>query len=359
MNLRWMPATALALSTLLMACASAPPVVPQALGTVPSPLSFDGHVAGRPADWVLVLMPDARPAAPGLALRAGERLQLALPAALQRRPGAAALADGDEPLTLGRGWPQGELRQAGQYEVAYDERAHALVVTALQDLRTEGTHAPGIKQIHLHGDRFINAAPGEHGVTVTQHAADGRVLARWQGTVTVAQAAPAARLAPTNLHLPAGANGDFQKAGTGQVALRPLGLMLWGPQGTPLNGVGIAPRDLARFPRYTGGLLVQDRNGDHQLDAAVDTVVGGIIGAAPAGATGQAATTPLNFDGVPVLSGEAAGHASHAAVAPGGKPQPGLMTVRFKAGSVPGLYRPTFELIGGNSWQFTVEAVAR
>lgn len=359
MNPRWIPATTLALSALLAACASAPPQVPaQALGTGASPLSFDGHVAGRNADWALVLVPDANPAAPGLALRAGERLQLALPAALQRRATVAAQADDDPALVLAKGWPQGDVRQADQYGVAYDEAAHALVVTALQDIRTEGTHAPGIKQILLRGG-FVNTAPGEHAVAVTQQAADGQVLARWQGTITVVAAAPPARLAASNLHLPPGVNADFQKVGTGQVAGLSLGLMLWGPQGVPMNGVGIAPRDLARFPRYTGGLLVRDSNGDHQLDAAVDQVVGGIIGAAPAGATGQSATTPLNFDGVAVLSGEAPRHPSQPETSGGGKPQPGLMTVRFKAGSVPGLYRPSFELIGGGAWQFTIEAVAR
>jgi hypothetical protein len=43
----------------------------------------------------------------------------------------------------------------------------------------------------------------------------------------------------------------------------------------------------------------------------------------------------------------------------GGKPNPGLLTIQFKAGSLSGLYRPTVELIGGNAYQFTIEAVAR
>lgn len=347
------------LSALLAACASAPPVAPQALATAASPLRFDGHVAGRAADWVWVLVPDANPATPGLALREGERLQLALPAAVRRDAAVALATDGDASLLLGKGWPQGVVPPAGQYGLAYDAQAHTLTVTALQDIRTEGTNAPGIKHIHLGGGAFVNAAPGEHAVTVTHQAADGQVLARWQGTLNVADAAPQARLAASNFHLPPGVNGDFQKVGTGQVTGRALGLLLWGPQGAAMDGVGIAPRDLARFPRYTGGLLVQDSNGDHRLDAAVDKVVGGIIGAAPAGASGQAATSPRNFDDVPVLSGEAPRHAAHPAASGGGKPNPGLLTIQFKAGSVPGLYRPTFELIGGNAYQFTIEAVAR
>jgi len=159
----------------------------------------------------------------------------------------------------------------------------------------------------------------------------------------MATAAP--QLATADGHLPPGARGDFQKAGTGQVLPHPLGVMLRAADGAPLNGVGIAPRDLKLQPRYTGGLLVQDSNGDRLLDPATDKVVGGIVGAAPAGAKGQSASSPKAADGKPVLSGDLAGH-------------PGLMPVEFRTGDLPGLYRPTFELLGGNSHQFTLEAVA-
>lgn len=165
------------------------------------------------------------------------------------------------------------------------------------------------------------------------------------GSMTKPMTAGAPTLAATDAHLPSGARGDFQKAGTSRVLPHTLGLMLRAADGTPLNGVGIAPRDLNRQPRYTGDLLVQDSNGDKVLDPAVDKVVGGIIGAAPAGARGQSATSPKGADGKPVLSGGLPG-------------QPGLMPVEFRAGDLPGLYRPTFELIGGNSHQFTIEAVS-
>lgn len=159
----------------------------------------------------------------------------------------------------------------------------------------------------------------------------------------MATAAP--QLATSDAHLPPGARGDFQKAGLGQVLPHHLGLTLRAAGGEPLNGVGIAPRDLMLQPRYTGGLLVQDSNGDKLLDPATDKIVGGIIGAAPAGAKGQSATSPKGMDGKPLLSGAIPG-------------KPGLMPVEFRTGDQPGLYRPTFELIGGNSHQFTLEAGA-
>jgi hypothetical protein len=165
------------------------------------------------------------------------------------------------------------------------------------------------------------------------------------GSMKIPMDASKPRLEPTNAHLPTGTQSDFQKAGLGQAMAYPLGLLLQTEAGSALNGVGIAPRDLNRHPRYTGGLLVQDTNGDGLLDPAVDKVIGGIIGAAPAGAKGQSATSPRGTHGKPILSGDTMG-------------RPGLMTVEFRTGDQPGLYRPTFELVGGNAFQFTLEAVA-
>lgn len=121
--------------------------------------------------------------------------------------------------------------------------------------------------------------------------------------------------------------------------------------------MGIAPRDLQRHPRYTGGLLVQDANGDKVLDPAMDRVVGGIICAAPEGAKGQSVTSPRGPDGKPVLSGEVLRNAAFPLGAGGGKPNPGLMPAELRAGDKAGLYRPTFELIDGNSYRFTLVAV--
>lgn len=344
----------IATAAALAGCAAAPAPVARPMMTAPAPITFDGHVAAQATDYVFVLVADANPATPGLALRSGESLRLAMPAAFKRNTAVAISADTDANLVLTKGWPQGSVRLAGQYRVGYDAKDNAVTVTATQNVGTDGANAPGIKVIHLRGRSFLNPMPGDYSVSVTQTAADGKALAVWQGQLKVLDDEPAARLAPTNFHLPPGTNSDFQKVAAGQAAPHPLGLLLWGAQGSALNGVGIAPRDVARFPKYTGGLLVQDSNGDKLLDAATDKVVGGIVGAAPQGATGQAATSPLGADGKPVLSGEALRHAGFPPAVGGGKPNPGLLPIQFKAGSLPGLYRPTVELIGGNSYQFTI-----
>lgn len=351
--------TLTALAVAVAGCATQPAPAPRPLMTAPAPITFDGNVAGQATDYVFMLVPDSNPATPGFGMRAGESLRLALPAAFKRNPAAAISTDTDLNLVLTKGWPQGAVKLAGQYRVGHDEKSNTMVVTASQDVPADGANAPGIKVIHLRGRSFINPMPGDHPVAVAHVAGDGRLLATWQGQLKVLDDAPQARLAPTNFHLAPGANSDFQKVAAGHVAPHALGLLLWGSQGAALNDVGVAPRDLTRFARYTGGLLVQDSNHDGKLDPAADTVVGGIIGAAPQGATGQAATSPMGANGMPVLSGQAMRHAAYPPAAGGGRPNPGLLTIQFKAGSLPGLYRPTIELISGNSYQFTIEATGR
>lgn len=314
----------------------------------PAPITADGNVAGRPTDFVFVLVPDGDPATPGTSLASGQRLRLAMPPAFTRTPDVPVSADTDANLVLTRGWPQGAVKLAGQYEIAEDAAANALVVTALVDV------PPTIKVIHLRGRTFTNPGPGAYPVAVEHVDRDGAVVATWSGSIAVVERPPPARLAPSNFHLPPGTNANFQTLAPDQVAPHPLGLLLWGEDAQPLDHVGVAPRDLARHPRYTGGLLIQDVDGDKLLDPASDRVVGGIIGAAPAGAKGQTATSPLGADGKPVLSGEVARDAGFPRG--GGQPNPGLLVVQFRAGDQPGAYQPTFELLGGNAFQFTIRA---
>lgn len=347
-----------AMAATITACGTYQTPAPRALMTAPAPISFDGHVAGRATDYVFVLVPDGNPAVTGLTMRAGESLQIAMPAAFKRNAAAALSPETDANLVLTKGWPQGSVRLAGQYRIGYDDQSNAVTVTATKDIAAEGANAPGIKVIHLRGRTFLNPTPGDYPVTVAHLAADGKALTNWRGQLKVLQDAPAARLAPSNFHLPPGTNSDFQRVAPGQVVTHPLGLLLWGAQGAALDNVGIAPRDLTRFPRYTGGLLVQDTNHDRRLDPARDQVVGGIIGAAPQGAKGQAASSPVGANSQPVLSGQVLRHAGFPAAAGGGKPNRGLLTIQFKAGDKPGLYRPNVELLSGNSYQFTIEVVA-
>lgn len=349
---------AAAIISLVAGCATAPAPVAQALMIGPSPVTYHGNVAGQPTNMIFVMVPNSSPAVAGFGMQTGDTLRLALPTAFRRNPAVPISADTDLNLVLTKGWPQRDVHLEGQYRVGYDDATHSMVVTATRDVAPDGANAPGIKVIHLRARTFINPSAGRYPVTLTHAAADGRVLAVWRGQVEVLDHAPPARLAPSNFQLAPPLNSTYQQVSPGQVAPYALGLLLWGPNGVPMSGVGIAPRDLVHYPRYTGGLLVQDTNGDHRLDAATDKVVGGIVGAAPQGATGQAATSPLRPDGTPILSGEVMRSPAYPAAMGGGKLDPGLLTIQFKAGDKPGLYRPTVELIGGNAYQFTIDAQA-
>ncbi|PKO72192.1 MAG: hypothetical protein CVU20_03325 [Betaproteobacteria bacterium HGW-Betaproteobacteria-14] len=350
------PVLVAALAAALGACSTLPASNPHPLAVAPAPITYDGHVSGQATDYVFVLVPDANPATPGLAMKAGESIRLRMPEAFKRNDQAAVKPDTDANLVFTKGWPQGAVKLAGQYRIGYDGKAHAMTVTATADIAASGANAPGIKVIHLRGRTFLNPFPGDYPVAAEHLGADGKVIAAWSGSIKVLEDAPKARLAPTNFHLPPGTNADYQKAAPGQVMPHRLGLLLWGETGSALNRVGVAPRDLKRFPRYTGGLLVQDTNDDKVLDAATDKVVGGIIGAAPEGARGQSASSPRGADGKPVLSGEVLRDAAYPPAGGGGKPNPGLLPIEFRAGDKPGLYRPIFELIDGNSFRFTLEA---
>ncbi len=352
-------ALALTLVTTLAACATVQPMSSRALGIAPSPVSFDGNVAGRPTDLVFVMISDANPAAPGIAMRAGDVMRLDLPAEFARNPQVGIMADANTNLVFTKGWPQAGVKQDGQYAIGYDAASNSMIIKAVGDIGSDGDNAPGIKAIHLRGNTFLNPGPGTYPATLSHLSASGQSMTTWTGSIKVLASAPSARLAPTNFHLAPGANSDYQQTTTGQLAPHPLGVLLWGAGGVPMDHVGVAPRDLTRFARYTGGLLVQDVNRDKVLDPAVDKVVGGIIGAAPKGAKGQSATSPVGADGKPVLSGEIMRGSGFPAAMGGGKPNPGLLTIAFRAGDTVGTYSPTVEVLGGNSYTFTVQASSR
>jgi hypothetical protein len=342
-------------AVLLGACAQLQPASQsQPMLVAPAPISSEGNVGGQPTDLVFVLVKDADPTVPGIALARGERLMVLLPKDFVRDRSVQVREDSDFNLVLTRGWPQASVPQKDQYRIVVDDAANAIGVRADTDVPSTGRNAPGIKVVHLRGATFQSPLDGEYPVQVGLEGADGRVRETWTGKATILANPPKARLAPTNFHLPPGTNSDFQRTRTGQVATHWMGLLLWGPAGSPLNGVGVAPADRGRYPKYTGGLLVQDTNGDHKLDSATDRVVGGIIGQAPPGAQGQSATSPAGADGRPILSGEILRDAKYPAG--GGKPNPGLLPIQFRAGSMPGKYQPTFELIDGNNYQFTIQA---
>lgn len=114
----------------------------------------------------------------------------------------------------------------------------------------------------------------------------------------------------------------------------------------------------AQLARYNGGLIVEDSNGDWQLDPATDRVIGGIIGKAPAGATGQELRS-LARNGAIDLSKPSSAYNPKFGKIFGGS----IMLLQFTAGDKPGLYRPTMALLknpndlssgDGSSYTYTI-----
>ncbi len=332
----------LLLAVLLVPAAAAREPGNSVVAAVKSPVVADGDVAGRPTDINLVLDRSLDPQVAGRGLLQGRTISIILPDAFIRT---------DVPVTapesgaLVKGWPQGGL---DGYTVTL-AGAHTVVFTATRDLVPSGPDNPGIKVLHVRGRAFTNPAPGDYPIAVVAETGPGGAVETGTGTLTI-RPGVVPSINPTNALFPQPSNNNWQRVPVDTATPIPLDFLLFGADGRPLDGVGVAPADRARFPRYTGGLLVRDTDGDGALDPAADTVVGGIIGAAPDGATGQRAASPVDAAGRPVLSGQLA--------RPDGAPAPGILRVLFRTGDRPGAYTPTFELAGGTAARMTIVATA-
>ncbi len=220
----------------------------------------------------------------------------------------------------------------------------------------------GIKVLHI---GFMQSAfynRGERGkVEVRFYDSAGKIVDSGSGTVDFL-AQPVPQVLPTNF-TDGRRNHNWQRIGPGRTLGRdagtlPLALMLYAkaPAGKAGNrfregivGAGVlSTRQLKAMRyvrpnallRYDGGLVIQDGDGDGKLDPRKDTIIGGVIGKAPAGASGQELRS-LERDGEPVLSQASADIVSKAGKRWGGA----IMQLQFKAGNLTGKYRPTIALL--------------
>lgn len=321
-----------------LAAASAPDNI--VIAAVKSPVVADGDVAGRPTDINLLLDRSFDPQIAGRSLLQGRTISVVLPDAFVRTNVPVTVP---ETGALVKGWPQGGL---DGYTVTL-AGTHTIVFTATRDIVPKGPDNPGIKVLHVRGRAFTNPPPGNYQIAVVAETGAGAAVETGSGILTI-RPAVVPSVNPTNALFPQPSNNNWQRVPEDTATSIPLDFLLFGADGLPLNGVGVVPADRARFPRYTGGLLVRDTDGSGALDPAIDSVVGGIIGAAPDGATGQRAASPVGADGRPVLSGQLG--------RPDGTPAPGILRVLFRTGNRPGAYTPTFELAGGTAARMTVVA---
>ena len=97
------------------------------------------------------------------------------------------------------------------------------------------------------------------------------------------------------------------------------------------------PEELSR---YTGGLIIEDLNGDWILDPAEDRVIGGVMHGGPDGASGEDLRSAVR-DGAATLSRPTTAFTPGAGRAFGGA----ILLVQYTVGDAPGHYRPTFALL--------------
>lgn len=285
----------------------------------PAPITPDGDVAGRATDVVLDLAVPMDPSAPGLPIRAGDEIRVTLPTAFEKTADlplldiltcidAGLACDSVVPL---QGWPQSPLGAPAPfgYDLRYDG-PRTLVITATEDLLPAPPAAPGLKQIHLLLNSFINPRPGRYPIDV--EVVTATETRRGVGHV---QVRPAVR---PSVHLTTAMVGFqntlYQTAAPDSLAPLPLDLLLWDGDGAPLDGVTI-----------DGARLV--RGGD---------VVGRVAIDAPPGAAGHTVflEAPSERIAAPV-SGVPAAH----------------LRAFVRAGSAPGAYAITVTLAGGGSVQ--------
>lgn len=328
-----------ALLVILPACAGvATPATPANDGIVKqimkAPVVPDGDVAGRPNDIVIDLNTSLDPNVPGRTLLKGKSIKVTFPDAFKatgiplERFTAGKCPQQCAAVALLQGWPQHPFAFP-KYDLAL-EGTQTIVITANEDLKANPPLDPGLKQIHLLTSSHTNPAAGSYVIKVSAETGANGAVETGSGTLTVLAAVRPSINPASALSQPPGLNAIYQQAAAGQEIGRPFDFLLWGADGKPLTGVSVAPADTTKFAKYTGGLLKQG-----------DTVVGGIIGSAPQGATGQRAFTD---------------EPSKEVKSPATGVPTGLLRIRFTVGSVAGEYAPTFELIDGNSWQMHVTA---
>jgi hypothetical protein len=342
---------------------------------VSSPLAADGYTRGsRTALNVYLQTDDApgiefmNPEVVGYGIPAGGRLEVEMVSGFER-DGSIPIAQ-PSIMLVGGAPQQGMPGAAVGYSVEEGSNENTFVIVPSSDEGLEAeklmTPAPGakgdpvrqrgLKVVHVGLKKaFINR--GDRGVVAIRIlGGDGTVVDEGSAEVEFIDE-PRPEIFPTNF--PHGQrNHNWQKVSPGEIvghagATVPIALLLFDDnepgENKGITGAGVvSTQQLAAMEfelpvtlqRYTGGLIVQDSNGDGLADPKDDRIIGGVIGAAPAGATGQELRS-LRHDGVADLSRPLTAFAR----GPGGALGGAVMLLEFTAGDKLGLYRPTLALL--------------
>jgi hypothetical protein len=368
---------------------------------VNSPLSATGLVSGARVGINIYLQSDEAPGIEfmnpnvvGYGVPSGGRIEVEMGPGFDR--------DSKIPLTqktimVVTGAPQqGMPGKAVGYTVSEGGNANTITITPTgdKDLSAEKLMSPapgakgdpvrqrGIKVFHvgLVQSAFVNAK--RSGTVHVRFIDDGgKVVHRGSASVDFIDE-PVPQIQPNNFP-DRQRNHNWQVMASGETlgvtpGTLPIPLMLYA------RAEGIAPAEMVNFKkgissvgvlstqqlkamkfekpsqlaRYNGGLIVEDTNGDWQLDPVNDRIIGGVIGKAPAGAKGQELRSLVTHGAVDLSKPSSAYHPKFGKLFGGS-----VMLLQFTAGNKPGLYRPTLALLkdptdnasgDGSSYTYTI-----
>ena len=294
---------------------------------VKAPIDPDGDVAGEATDFVINLDTSLDPAVPGRALLAGKTIKVTLPDDFVYLSGPVALPGACNPSggpscgtgVLLQGWPQNPIPPApGNYTLML-EGTHTIVYTATRDLVPGDAtlNGPGIKQLHLILNNFVNPKPGRYEFHVAAETGVGGALETGVGFVHVLPK-PRASINVTSVFAgaPPFANTIYQTATTGSAPAFDWDFLVWDRRGEPAVGVTV---------HQVNSHKAQLKQGTR--------VVGQISIEGPTGAKGQ----------------EISGGPSILINAPVKGLPSGRLTVQFTAGDTAGLYTTTLRMNNGTA----------
>jgi hypothetical protein len=300
-----------------------------------APIDPAGDVVGEQTDFVINLDTSLDPAEPGRTLLAGKTIKVTLPDDFKwngepvLNPGPGTTLPPTVPPTcsaafdqcgtgvLLQGWPQNPIPPSPVFYTLSLEGTHTIVYTAMQDLVPGGPAAPGIKQMHLILNNFVNPSPGRYEFLVEAETGPGGALETGVGVVHV-RPKPRASINVTSVKTATTpfANTIYQTADTGEAPDFDWSFLIWDRKGDPALGVTIHQVNPHKAQLKQAG-----------------RVIGTVSIRTPRGAVGQEISTP---DGESV-----------AFTAPVKGLDTGLLTVRLKTGNVAGLYTTTLRMNNG------------
>ena len=295
-----------------------------------APITPDGDVAGAFTDFVITLDGSLDPTVPGRTLLAGKTIKVTLPDDFVNLGLPVGLPGVCTPSSFScstgvllQGWPQNPIPPAPANYTLTLEGTHTIVYTATRDLEPfgAGINGPGIKQMHLILNGFVNPQPGRYDIKVEAETGPGGTLETGVGVARIrAKAKPSINV--TSVF--AGANTIFQETTVGSEVPFDWDFLVWGKRGTP--AVGVEVRQVSAWRAK----LVQGNQ-----------VIGNIMIRGPKGASGQSISSqgPSTLINGPVL------------LLPTGR-----LTLDFVAGNVPGTYVTTLRMNSGNTIEMYVEA---